>query len=223
MSWTITPQLRNVDGVPIGTAYGGGYVAGFISHTANGVPTHALIVAPKATGATGTGYTLTTNPQWKTSDTSTAGTTSFFDGAANTAAMVAAGIANHPAAQFCVNLNIGGFNDWYLPADAELNIAYFNFKPNSVSNQTSVGSNAYSVPQRLNNFTSAVPSQTQISPFTTAAQSFVAGYLWSSRQPGNVADGAYIVFGNENPSGGIGGISKGASFIGVRAFRRIAL
>jgi len=221
MSWLITPQLKSVDGVPIGTAYGGGYVAGFMSYTQNNIPTHALIVAPRATGASGTGYTLTTNLRWKTSGTSTSGTTSFFDGAANTNAMIAAGIANHPAAQFCVNLNIGGFNDWYLPADLELNIAYFNLKPNNVPNQTSAGANAYSVPQRLSNFTSTVPSQTQISPFTTAAEAFVAGYLWSSRQI-SATDAAYFVFGNENPSGGVGGLSKEALF-GVRAFRRIAL
>jgi len=86
----------------------GGYFAGYISHTADGVATHALIVAPAATGATGTGYTLTTNLQWKTSNSTTAGTTSPFDGAANTAAMVTAGIAAHPAANFCVGLSIGG-------------------------------------------------------------------------------------------------------------------
>jgi hypothetical protein len=50
--------------VPIGSELGGGYFAGYISHTADGVPTHALIVAPRATGATGTGYTLTTNLTW---------------------------------------------------------------------------------------------------------------------------------------------------------------
>jgi len=50
--------------VPIGSELGGGYFAGYISHTANGVPTHALIVAPRATGATGSGYTLTTNLAW---------------------------------------------------------------------------------------------------------------------------------------------------------------
>ena len=32
----------------IGEAFGGGHLAGFISHTADGHPTHALIVAPSA-------------------------------------------------------------------------------------------------------------------------------------------------------------------------------
>jgi hypothetical protein len=50
--------------VNIGDEFGGGYFAGYISHTADGVPTHALIVAPRATGATGSGYTLTTNLAW---------------------------------------------------------------------------------------------------------------------------------------------------------------
>ena len=48
--------------VNVGDAYEGGYFAGYISHTADGNPTHALIVAPRATGATGSSYTpLTTN------------------------------------------------------------------------------------------------------------------------------------------------------------------
>jgi hypothetical protein len=34
--------------VKVGEAYGGGFFAGYISHTADGNPTHALIVAPRA-------------------------------------------------------------------------------------------------------------------------------------------------------------------------------
>ena len=48
----------------IGDSYQGGYYAGSISHTANGVATHALIVAPRASGASGTGYPLTTMYRW---------------------------------------------------------------------------------------------------------------------------------------------------------------
>lgn len=216
MSWTITPQLRSVDGVPIGTAYGGGYVAGFISHTANGVPTHALIVAPKSAGEP------LPRLAWKTANTTTANTTSVFDGVANTYAMVAAGIADHPAAQFCVNLTIGGFADWYLPALLELNIAYFNLKPSSAANNTAFGVNAYAIPARLSNYTAAFPVQTGISAFQVGnSEAFLANYYWSStEQQANTA--RYIVFtaGTE----GHGDFAK-TSTVGpyIRAFRRIAL
>jgi hypothetical protein len=154
MSWRITPT-QPIPAV-IGESFGGGYFAGYISHTADGNPTHALIVAPRLEGATGTGYTLTTLLNWKTTNTGTANTLSDFDGAANTAAMVTAGIADHPAANFCKNLSIGGFSDWYLPARYELDIAYFNLKPGTGANDTAWGSNIYSVPRRNNNNTRSV-------------------------------------------------------------------
>lgn len=171
-------------GLPeIGAAFEGGYFAGLISHTANGIPTHGLIVAPRATGATGTGYTLTTNLQWKTSNTTTANTTSPFDGAANTAAMIAAGAAAHPAARFCNNLTIGGFSDWYLPARYELDIAYFNLKPTTSSNSTSWGINDYSVPKRTSNYTAGTPAQTSIAAFQSGGgEDFPAGLHWSSTE-----------------------------------------
>lgn len=62
MSWLISAK-QYIPAV-IGEPFGGGYFAGYISHTANGVPTHALIVAPRETGATGTNYTLTTPLRW---------------------------------------------------------------------------------------------------------------------------------------------------------------
>ena len=151
----------------IGSAYEGGFFAGTISHTANGVATHALIVAPAATGATGTNYTLTTMKQWKTSNTTTAGTTSTYDGAANQAAIVTAGIAAHPAAEFCENLSIGGYTDWYLPAELELEIVYFNLKPTTDTNDTLYGANAYSVPARGSKHTSGNPAQTTVTAFQT--------------------------------------------------------
>lgn len=57
--------------------------------------------------------------QWKTSNTDTAGTTNQNDGQANTAAIVTAGIAAHPAAQYCVDYTGGGFDDWYMGAPQE--------------------------------------------------------------------------------------------------------
>jgi hypothetical protein len=202
----------------LGEPWGGGYFAGYISHTADGSPTHALIVAPRATGATGTSYTLTTSLAWKTAATTTAGTASPFDGAANTAAMVTAGIADHPAAQFCVNLSIGGFTDWYLPSRYELDIAYFNLKPSTATNNTSWGTNIYAVPQRNSNWSAAYPTQTNLAAFNTSAEAFIAGDHWSSTEVD--ATKAWFFFGFNN--GAQSGTGK-AGFSRVRAFRRIAL
>ena len=115
-------------GLPaIGAAYEGGFFAGAISHTANGVATHLLIVAPAASGYNGgTGLAL------KTSNTSTAGTDNAFNGSVNSANM---NNASNPAAQYCEGLTIDGYSDWYLPARYELEIAYYNLKPTTTSNE----------------------------------------------------------------------------------------
>jgi hypothetical protein len=211
--WGFIQPLPN-----LGDAYEGGFFAGFISHTADGNPTHGLIVAPRATGATGTGYTLTTNLQWKTANTTTANTTSPFDGAANTAAMVTAGIASHPAAQFCVNLNIGGYSDWYLPARFELDIAYENLKPTTASNSTSWGINEYSVPERTVNRTAGDPAQTSITDFqSTGSEPFVDDTHWSSTE-----DSASTAWFLDFSDGFQFSFNKNGNFR-VRAFRKFAL
>jgi hypothetical protein len=215
MSWLIT-GAQPFPAV-IGEEFGGGFFAGYISHTADGNPTHALIVAPIATGATGTGYTLTTNAQWKTTQTTTTGTTSSFDGAANTAAMVTAGIADHPAAEFCVNLSLGGFTDWYLPARFELDIAYFNLKPSTATNSTSWGTNDYSVPKRTANNTLTYPRQTYVTAFNTSTETFVAATHWSSTEV-DASSGWTLTFSN----GGQVSLSKTGN-LRVRAFRKLAL
>jgi hypothetical protein len=219
MSWVITGSQPFP--AVIGEAFGGGYFAGYISHTADGNPTHALIVAPRATGATGTGYTLTTNLAWKTANTETAGTTSVFDGAANTAAMVTAGIADHPAANFCVGLSIGGFSDWYLPSRYEMDIAYFNLKPSTAANNTNWGINIYSVPKRDINNTTTYPTQTALAAFNTSAEAFVASYHWLSTEF-NATNGWALSLGSGLHNGGNPGFNK-ANLSLVRAFRRIAL
>ena len=203
-------------GLPaIGAAYQGGFFAGTISHTYNGVATHALIVAPAATGATGTGYTLTTNKQWKTTTTTTAGTTSSFDGAANSANM---NNASHPAAQFCEDLSIGGYSDWYLPARYELDIAYENLKPTTDSNNTSWGINPYSVPERTVNRTAGAPAQTSVAAFQSGgAEAFVAANHWSSTEDGSdFAWRLYFITGSQS------GFFKNTTNP-VRAFRKLAL
>jgi hypothetical protein len=218
VTWQITGKQKFP--AVIGEPFGGGFFAGYISHTADGNPTHALIVAPRATGATGTGYTLTTNLQWKIANTTTAGTTSAFDGAANTAAMVTAGIADHPAAQFCVGLSIGGFTDWYLPSRYEFEIAYFNLKPNTDLNSTAYGQNPYSVPRRDVNYLALFPAQTYLASFAVGGQqafSVAGADHWTSTEADN-ANGLFL----RSLTGVLTTTLKTGART-VRAFRRIAL
>jgi hypothetical protein len=133
--------------------------------------------------------------------------------------MVTAGIASHPAANFCVNLSIGGFTDWYLPARYELDIAYENLKPTTTNNSTSWGINPYSVPERTVNRTAGDPAQTSVSDFqSTGAEPFVADGHWSSTQGSSTS--AWLLFFD----GGIqSNVTKTNPFMRVRAFRKLAL
>lgn len=205
----------------IGSSMEGGFFAGAISHTANGVATHLLIVAPAATGGSGTGYTLTSNINWKSTTTATASTNSTFDGASNSANM---NDANHPAAQFCESLSIGGYSDWYLPALYELDIAYQNLKPTTAINDTSYGINPYSVPARGSNRVEGTPAQTSTAAFQSGgAQAFAAGTStiahWSSTQDSSDNTNAWRI---RFASGYQQSFTKSA-FICVRAFRKIAV
>ena len=199
-------------GLPaIGAAYEGGFFAGYISHTANSVATHALIVAPAASG-----YNGGTGLQWKTSDTSTAGTSSNYNGSTNSANM---NNASHPAAQYCEGLTIGGYSDWYLPARYELDIAYENLKPTTASNATSFGINAYAVPARASNRTAGAPAQTTVTAFQTGnSEAFVAGYHWSSTELSSTS--AWLLLFSDGTQ--VGDDTK-LSLRRVRAFRKLAL
>ncbi len=156
--------IRVADLPAIGSAFQGGFFAGLISHTANGVATHALIISPKAAGAL-------LNVAWKsantanTANTASTGTTSLFDGWANSEAM---NNASHPAAQFCRSLNIGGYDDWYLPAAQEWDILYRSFKPEATANGTysgaGYGANPYAVPAG-GNYTDSNPALTSVLAF----------------------------------------------------------
>jgi len=122
-----------------------------------------------------------------------------------------------PAAQFCADLSIGGFTDWYLPARWELDIAYFNLKPSTASNSTSWGTNDYSVPKRTSNYTLTYPQQTYVAAFNTSTEAFATSFHASSNE---LASTSYWVLDPIN--GGQGGVAK--NNVGrVRAFRRIAL
>jgi hypothetical protein len=158
----------------IGDPFGGGFFAGQISTAGTGVADYNLVIAPVSSGEN-------SSVQWKTSNTSTAGTSSVIDGPTNSANM---NNASHPAAQFCEGLSIGGFSDWYMPAKNELEVCYYNLKPTTTSNNTSSGTNTNAVPSRGSNYTAGTPAQTSATDFQTGnTEAFdAAEAYWSSSE-----------------------------------------
>jgi hypothetical protein len=229
MSWQVTGTQKFP--AVIGEPFGGGFFAGYISHTADGSPTHALIVAPRETGATGTGYTLTTNPKWADETVAVPahntliGASSAFDGKVNTDLMMGL-IANgtysagaFPAAQFCADLSIGGFTDWYFPSRFELDIAYFNLKSDTTNNSTGWGINDYSVPKRTINYSLTYPQQTYVTAFNTSTEAIIANrHLVSTEFNASSMWETGFESGNQ-----LNGAAKTVSNRRVRAFRRILL
>jgi hypothetical protein len=201
---SITTQLP-----AIGAAYGGGFFAGQISTSGNGVATHNLVIGPKSTAQT--------IAVWKTTNTSTAGTTSVIDGPTNSANM---NNAAHPGAQFCEALTIGGFSDWYMPAKNEFEVLYFNLKPTTSNNTTNPasGANTNAVPSRASNYTSGNPAQTSVAIFQDAgSEAFDTAQYWNSTQASDVEAWRQATTGGNQSADGKAGSNR------TRAVRRISL
>lgn len=191
----------------IGQAYGGGYYAGQISMTGNGVATHYLIVSPKASGEG--------QYQWKTTATSTTGTASVVDGPTNSANM---NNASHPAALFCESLSVGGFGDWYMPAKDELEVLYYNLKPGLILNDTASGINLNAVPSRAVPYSSGSPAQTSISIFQEGqSQAFEKQFYWASTQSSSTNGWIQSFDDGQQTS------TSKLSTVYVRAIRRVAI
>jgi len=175
-----TPDLITDAGKFIESA--GGYYAG--GNILVDGKEYAIIIAPKELGE----YNGTI--QWKTSQTTTSGANSTYNGKANMDAIVAAGLSDHPAAQYCANLDINGFNDWHLPAPDELEICYRFLKPTTADNYTSSralhdavnGTNPNSNPVG-SGYSTSDPSQTGVSEFQDGgSQAFEVAYYWTSME-----------------------------------------
>lgn len=172
----VSANSNNTASVPLtlGQPYGGGFYAGQISTTGNGVATHNLVVGPLSSAQSGTDL------QWKTSQTDSPGTSSVIDGPTNSANM---NNSSHPAAQFCEGLTIGGFSDWYMPARNEMEVCYFNLKPATTANNTSSGTNINAVPTRNSNYTSGTPARTSVTAFQSGgSEPFSDTFYWNSTQ-----------------------------------------
>jgi hypothetical protein len=201
-------QNQRSFGPVLGGAYAGGFFAGQISTAGNGVANYNIVIGPVASAQSFL--------RWKTTETSTAGTSSVIDGPTNSSNM---NNASHPAAQFCEGLTIGGFSDWYMPAKNELEICYYNLKPTTATNLTSVGANANSVPKRNSNYTSGNPAQTIALAFktSTGAEAFSANGYWSSTE-----NSSYYGWGQYFTNGSQDALHKNGDYK-VRAVRRVAV
>ena len=180
-SLTVSPEPT------IGQSYGGGYYAGKISTTGDGVATHYLVVSPKASG--------TGQYSYRTSDTS-GDPTSIIDGPTNSSTM---NNASHPAAQFCEGLTINGYSDWYLPARNELMVIYYNLKPDTTASYGN-STNPYAVPP-IGAFSTGNPSQTSVSIFQAGGSEALDNspgywYYWSSTQSSNATLATAVNFQN---------------------------
>ena len=194
----------------IGAAFGGGFFAGQIG--VSSVATHNLVIGPLSTAQSFL--------QWKNVNTTTPGADSDIDGPQNTADMVADGNATvYPSAHFCNNLVTGGQTDWYMPAKNELEVCYYNLKPNTTSNDTNSGINANAVPARASNYTSGTPARTSATTFQTGGlEAFDAARYWCSTEF-NVTRGRNQYF----PNGLQSYYGSKIDSYRVRAIRRVAV
>ena len=172
----------------LGTSMGGGFYAGRI--IIDDQP-FALVVAPKAEGQHKPTIWI---PDYK----EVPGALSYNDGLANTKAMAEAG---SKLAQWAIDLRIAGFDDWYLPAQDELEVAHRNLKPTTDKNYcwARSGTNLSAVtPTRP--YTPDFPLQTESELFKAGgAEAFDADWYWSSTQHASVSDYAWFQhFSNGN-------------------------
>ncbi len=93
----------------------GGYYAGIVRGEAD-APAHHLFVAPENASAD--------DLAWGRYGKSIEGASFVNDGLANTKALIAAGKC--PAAEACHAYRGNGFDDWYLPAQAEIKVCFAN-------------------------------------------------------------------------------------------------
>ena len=229
MSLTITDPgltmeggMRAVSPVPaIGSAFGGGFVGAFISMTQDGVPTHVLIVCPKAS------QSINVNP-----NSGGAATSSLIDGYQNTVTGAAAGGA---VPLYARNLTAGGYTDWYQPAYYEWDAIYYNLKPGTGLNAMGTpsftgfpyGINPYAVPKRTTAWTTTVPAQTTVTAFQ-APSGVEAFNISTSPLSAEYWLSSWWPFANSGihyswPGGGIAYISLSSPGPQCRPIRKVAL
>jgi hypothetical protein len=190
-----------------GTPCAGGFFAG---HMLVAGVMYALIVAPKVDGER--------EGAWLDSEARVSGADSYCDGLANTIAMAASG---SELAQWARGLCIGGCEDWYLPSQDELEIAYRYLKPTTEANSLygRSGLNASAIGPTYP-YTRELPAQTAAAGFVAGgAEAFDDTAYWSSTQHAAGADYAWCQYFY----GGCQVSSTKSASLRARAFRRLII
>lgn len=162
----------------IGMPFEGGFFAGLFQAEGKKL---AVITAPKTEGEK-------KNEQWNDSYSIVQGALSFFDGMANTQAMAEAG---SNLAKWALGLNIGGHNDWHIPAQDVLEIIYRNLKPTTDENLCYARSGInLSAIEPTRPYVPAFPLQTVVDAFKQGGtEAFERTVYWTSTQ--HVSASAY--------------------------------
>jgi hypothetical protein len=165
----------------LGSPLGGGFFAGEILL---GGERYALIVAPKAAGEK---FELEYKKKSLGTDD---GADSEDDGLSNSEKI---NNQNHPAAQFCRSLKIGGHDDWYLPSRDELMRIWLALGPNKKN-----------TPEVFR---------------AGGAEAFENRWYWSSTEYASYSYGAWYVFFSDGSQ--LNGVKTSSA--GVRAVRRFKI
>ena len=178
----------------IGQHSEGGYFAGVIRVKDCA---YAVLVAPKSTER---------NILFKTQLSRTPRIPLVNDGWTNTNAM---NNNEHPAAQYCRNLNVGEHTDWYLPSRDELELCYRVFKPTNWNNDTYTagtfpgnlrlanGTNLNSIPTGAA-YTATNPASTIVTAFWAGSvDAFDTDWCWTSTEySSDTTDSLVQIFSN---------------------------
>ncbi len=166
-----------------GTPFGGGLLAGFFQAEGR---KFAIVTALKDEGEK-------QNEQWNDSYSIVKGALSFFDGVANTQAMAEAG---SNLAKWALGLNIGGHNDWHIPAQDVLEIIYRNLKPTTEENWCYARSGInLSAIEPTRPYTPSFPLQTVADAFKQGGnEAFEPTVYWTSTQHVSDSDSAWVQY-----------------------------